>query len=99
MAFCRTVMQLNALSNMGTLVLAGLGGALPPLASLPSSASWIAPITPSYWAMRGFTDVILGGAGFAAVLGSVGMLVTFTLVFASAAALRFRFDKPKVHWA
>src|SRR5437868_9051419 len=51
--------QLNAFSNLGAMVLAGVGGALAPTSALPSWARTLAPATPSYWAMRGFRQVIL----------------------------------------
>src|SRR5215216_6266706 len=35
LAICRTVMQLNAITNIGTMVLSGLGGAITPITSLP----------------------------------------------------------------
>src|SRR5687768_3897932 len=54
LAVCRSVMQLNAATNIGTMVFAGLGGAITPLSVLPEWARTVAPITPSYWAMRGF---------------------------------------------
>ena len=34
-AVCRTVMQLNSIVNVGTILMGGLGGALTPLATLP----------------------------------------------------------------
>src|SRR5438093_6173406 len=58
-AAARTLQQVNIVANLGTVVLAGLGGALIPLHLLPGWAQRVAPAVPTYWAMRGFRSVIL----------------------------------------
>jgi ABC-2 type transport system permease protein len=98
-AICRTVVQFNAFANLGALVFAGLGGALTPVTALPDWARAIAPATPSYWAMEGYTDVILGGAGVSDVLRPVAVLLSFAAAFTIVAAWRFRFDEAKTTWA
>lgn len=98
-ALCRSVMQMNAFSNIGTLALAGLGGALTPLASLPDWARTLSPITPSYWAMSGFTQVIVDGGSATDVLRHVAVLLAFAAFFAMVAARRFRFEEAKTHWS
>ncbi len=98
LAVTRTIMQLNAISNLGTMLFAGLGGALAPISVLPGWARAISPATPSYWAMRGFRDVIEGGGLTHAAL-PVAVLLLFATGFATLAALRFRFDDVKVSFA
>jgi ABC-2 type transport system permease protein len=99
LAVCRTIMQLNAASNLGTMVFAGLGGAITPISSLPGWARSMAPITPSYWAMRGFRSVIIKPGGLDAVVAPVTMLVGFAVVFGALAATRFRASETKVFFA
>lgn len=99
LAVCRTVMQINAAANLGSLVYAGLGGALTPISALPSWARAIAPVTPSYWAMRGFRSVILRNGGLGAVALPAVVLVGFAAGFAAVAIVRFRFEETKVSWA
>lgn len=98
LAVARSIMQLNAASNLGTLLFAGLGGALAPVSALPGWAQSVAPATPSYWAMRGFRTVIDGGG-----VGDIGLPLLVLMLFASGfavlAALRFRFDEEKVSFA
>jgi ABC-2 type transport system permease protein len=96
-AVCRTIMQVNAVSNIAAIGLAGIGGALTPIPALPEWARTLAPATPSYWAMRGYRSVILDGSG--AVLLPVTMLLGFALLFAVVAAFRFRIDDAKTSWA
>ncbi len=98
-AVCRTIMQLNAVANIGALVFAGIGGALTPLSTLPGWARAVAPATPSYWAMRGFRSIILDGASVGAVLLPCAILLLFGVGFGLVAARRFRFAETKTSWA
>lgn len=99
LALCRSILQLNAATNLGAMLLSGIGGAVTPVYLLPVWAQRIAPATPTYWAMRGFRSVIIDGAGFAAIILPLGMLVGFTIVFAVFAALRFGVEEAKLSWA
>ncbi len=99
LAVCRSVLQLNAATNLGAMLLGGLGGAVTPLATLPHWAQRIAPGTPTYWAMKGFRRVILFGGGIGDVAGTIGVLLAFGLGFTVVAALRFRVEDAKVSWA
>jgi ABC-2 type transport system permease protein len=99
LAICRSVLQLNAATNVGAMFLGGLGGAVTPVDSLPGWAQAIAPFTPTYWAMQGFTDVILGGAGISQLGAPLGVLGAFSLAFVAVAAMRFRVEDSKLSWA
>ncbi len=99
LAICRSVLQLNAASNVGAMVLGGLGGAVTPIDTLPSWAQAIAPFTPTYWAMQGFTDVIVGGAGLGQIATPLAMLAAFSGGFLVIAAVRFRVEDSKLSWA
>jgi ABC-2 type transport system permease protein len=89
-AFCRTLSQLDALSNLLMMVFAALGGALALHVSLPGWAQSIAPAIPSYWAIKAATSVILDGKGFGAVIVPTLVLLAFTAGFSILAAVRFR---------
>jgi ABC-2 type transport system permease protein len=99
LAVCRSVMQLNAATNIGTMVFAGLGGAITPLSVLPAWARTIAPITPSYWAMRGFRSVTLTNGDLGSVALPILVLLSFAAGFAILAGLRFRAEETKISWA
>jgi ABC-2 type transport system permease protein len=99
LAVCRTVMQLNAITNVGTMVLSGLGGAITPISSLPDWARAVAPAVPTYWAMRGYRTVILDAGDIGAVLLPIAVLLAFGLGFGLLAALRFRVEETKMSWA
>jgi ABC-2 type transport system permease protein len=95
-AVLKTEQQMNALSNLGAMILAGISGALVPLSVLPGWAQTAAPLTPQYWALRGFETVILDHGGVASIGLPVLVLLTLGVVCAGLALLRFRFDEPKV---
>lgn len=99
LALCRTIMQLNAAANLGAMVLAGVGGAIAPSTALPGWAKAIAPVTPAYWAMRGFRNVIVYGAGFGGVAASLGVLALFSLAFVAVVVSQFHYNDNKTSFA
>lgn len=99
LAVCRSVIQLNALSNAGAMLIGGIGGAVSPVETLPGWAQAIAPATPAYWAMRGFRSVTIDGGGFPEVALPLAVLVGFAVVFAVVARVRFEVEDAKIAWA
>jgi len=99
LAICRSVLQLNAITNLGAMLLSGLGGAVTPLFLLPQWAQDIAPVTPAYWAMKGYTEVTILGGGLSEVATPVLVLLAYSVAFVAVAAWRFRTEDAKVGWA
>jgi ABC-2 type transport system permease protein len=91
-SFARSNMQLSALADISGLVLAGIGGALVPIETLPSWLQTIAVVTPPYWAMKAFRSIFLDRAGAGAVVVPTLVLLAFSSAFALVALSRFRFD-------
>ena len=98
-ALCRTAQQANAFGIVGMVLFGAIGGALVPLNVLPGWARTIAPVTPTYWAMRGFRSVILDAQGLNGVATPIAVLLAMTLLFAVVALRRLRFDETKIGWA
>lgn len=98
-AVCQTVQQATAFSTIGMVVFGAVGGALVPFKVLPGWAQHVAPLTPTYWAMRGFRSVILNGRSVGGVLLPMGVLGAMGVLFAVVAIARFRFDEPKLGWS
>ena len=96
-ALLRTQQQLNAINNLGAMVLAGISGALVPLSVLPGWAKTVAPIAPQYWAMRGFRSTILEGGGLSTVALPVAVLLAIGVACGTIALLRLKFDDVEVH--
>jgi ABC-2 type transport system permease protein len=95
----RTLQQVNVVANVGTVVLAGVGGALVPLSLLPAWAAAIAPLTPTYWAMRGFRSVVLEGGGVGSVLLPIAVLLAFAALSAAVGLVRLNADEGGSLWA
>lgn len=97
-AVSRSFQQLTTFNNLGTLVLAGIGGAITPYESLPTWAQHLAPASPCYWAMRGFKSAIRPGGGLSDVAPSIGVLLGFAIGAAVLALWRMRLDEAKTGW-
>lgn len=95
-SLCRTIDQLAIMAQLGSLALGGLGGTIAPRDTLPHWAQTLSPITPQYWALRGFKDVILDGAGFGAVIAPCLVLLGVGGAGALLAVFRFRLSHAKV---
>lgn len=99
LALCRSVIQLNALTNAGAMALGGLGGALSPVELLPGWAQALAPFVPTYWAMQGFREVTLEGGGLGDVAVPVAVLFGYAVAFAAVALARMDVESSKTSWA
>ena len=95
-ALCRTAQQANAFAYLGMVLFGAIGGALVPFDVLPGWARAIAPVTPTYWAMRGLRSVILDGQGLTGVALPTAVLAAMALLFTAVALRRLRFDDAKV---
>jgi len=97
-ALCRTAQQANSFSYLGMVLFGAIGGAFVPFSVLPAWARAIAPVTPTYWAMRGLRSVILDGRGLGGVAAPTAMLLAMAALFTVVALRRLRFDETKVGW-
>lgn len=94
-AYLNTAQQLQAVQNVSGFVFAGLGGAFSPLGVLPGWAQAVAPVTPTYWAMEGYKDVILAPGGVVTTLRPAAVLLGFAAAATLLAARRMKFDEAK----
>ena len=92
----RNAQQLNAFTNLGVMLLAGISGAFVPVELLPGWARAVSPIAPQYWALRGYRSVILEGGGLSSVVLPIAVLGTIAVGATLLALFRFRFDEPSV---
>ena len=93
-----TVQQLNAVTNLGTMLLGGLGGALVPVMELPKWVQPLSPVSPVNWAMEGYRDVILDGKGLGEIQLPLAAMVGLSAVLVAFALWRLRLDAPKRTW-
>ncbi len=97
-AVLSTVQQVNAVTNLGAMVAGGLGGGFVPVDALPEWVQPIAPISPVYWAMEAYNEVVLDGGGVGDIVGPLGVLAGFATVFGVVALRGLRGDAPKRTW-
>jgi ABC-2 type transport system permease protein len=98
-AICRSFTQLQTLVNLGSLALAGIGGALVPLYLLPSWVRTTAPATPGYWAMKGFTRTITEAGSVGSVIVPASILIAWAVALGGLAAVQMRLSDTKVTWS
>ncbi len=73
-ALSRTAQQANAFAFTGMVLFGAIGGAFVPFNVLPGWARTVAPVTPTYWAMRGMRSVVLDGQGIGGVVRPIAVL-------------------------
>jgi ABC-2 type transport system permease protein len=95
-AVLRSQNQLMAVINLAAMALTGIGGALTPVDVLPGWAQTLAPLSPAYWMLRGFREVILDGKGVDATIVPAAATLAFAAVMAAIAILRFSVTDEKV---
>lgn len=98
-ALCRTAQQAGAFAYLGMVLFGAIGGAFVPIDVLPGWARAVAPVTPTYWAMRGMRTVILDGGGMGGIALPCAVLLGMAGLFAIVALRRFRFDQTKTGFA
>jgi ABC-2 type transport system permease protein len=94
-SLAHSAQQASAIAFVGMVLFGAIGGALVPLSVLPHWAKPFAPVTPTYWAMRGFNSVILDGRGWGAMVAPVAALAAMSLAFTAVALRKLRFDADK----
>lgn len=97
-ALLGTVQQVNAVTNLGAMIVGGLGGGFVPVDILPGWVRPAAPVSPVYWAMEGYTKAILEGGGVGDVLRPVGVLLAIAAGLAAIAVVAMRREGAKRAW-
>jgi ABC-2 type transport system permease protein len=98
-AWLPTVYHLNALGNLGAIVLGGIGGAFAAVSSLPGWVQLLAKATPSYWAITALRDVSIDGAGVGDVVPNILALAAIAAATTLAGLARFRASAPRRSFA
>jgi ABC-2 type transport system permease protein len=91
-AVARTEAQIGGIAALVLWVLAFLGGSFIPLFLLNDSMATLGQVTPHYWAVTGFYDLLTRGQGLAAILDSIVVLLGFSAAFFVIGAWRFEFE-------
>jgi ABC-2 type transport system permease protein len=91
-AVARTEAQIGGIAALVLWVLGFLGGAFIPLFLINESMATLGQVTPHYWAVTGFYDLLTRGQGLGAILDSILVLLGFSAVFFVVGAWRFEWD-------
>jgi len=91
-AWARTENQITGLSTLLALVLAAVGGMMVPVFVMPSWMQRLARLSPHFWALQGYQDILVRGLGVREVLPEVAILLGFAVAFYTLALLRFRWE-------
>ena len=70
-------------------IFAGVGGAWIPIDLLGKSVQAVSRFTPVFWIITGFKDILLRGAHLANILPAIGILLGFSILFFTPAAILF----------
>jgi ABC-2 type transport system permease protein len=92
-SLARTAEQSSAFGSLSVVILAVLGGVMVPMFVMPPFMQTIAHISPIYWGIEAYQDVILRQAAFSVVAGKIAILLAFAAVFALISILRFRWSE------
>jgi ABC-2 type transport system permease protein len=91
-ALAKTDTHVMVYSLLAMFVFTGLGGAWFPLEMTGAAFQAIGRLMPTYWAMRGFQNVIVRGLGLQSVWLPVAILLAYTAPFFALAVWRYRFE-------
>ena len=91
-AVAKTEAQIGGLSTVILWVMAFLGGAIVPFFLLNDTLASLGQITPHYWAITGFYDLLVRGLSLSDITDSLLALLLFSLVFLGFAIWRFDFE-------
>ncbi len=94
-AFTDSIMLLQALANLSAVMLGAIGGAMVPYVLLPSWLQTISPVTPTYWLMRAYEDLLIDGASWTAALLPAAVVLVMAAVCGLLARIRFDPDEIK----
>jgi len=86
----RTQRSAGSIALVASLVMAPLGGCWWPLFITPRWMQFLAKMTPHGWATTGFNKLMVFGGDFSSAAPEMLAVLTFGVVFAAIAVLRFR---------
>jgi len=92
-SLARTAEQSSAFGSLSVVILAVLGGVMVPMFVMPPFMQAIAHVSPIYWGIEAYQDVILRQAAFSVVAVKIGVLLAFAATFSLISILRFRWSE------
>jgi len=94
-AIGKTPEATRGLAIFATLVMVMLGGAWVPSFVFPPWLQTASLVVPTRWAVDGLDAMTWRGLGFDAAIAPIGVLLAFSVLFASIAIWRFDWEEPR----
>lgn len=91
-ALGKTPAQISGVSTLLALTLSAIGGMMVPTFAMPPFMQLLSKISPHYWALVGYQDIIVRGLGTGEVVPEASILLGFAIVFFGFAVWQFEFD-------
>jgi ABC-2 type transport system permease protein len=91
-AIAKTEAQIGGVSTVLLWVMAFIGGTIVPFFLLDNALATIGKLTPQYWAVTGFYDLLVRGQTLADITDSLLVLMGFSLLFVAIAIWRFDYE-------
>jgi ABC-2 type transport system permease protein len=91
-AIAKTEAQIGGVSTVLLWVMAFIGGTIVPFFLLDNALATIGKLTPQYWAVTGFYDLLVRGQTLADITDSLLALMGFSLLFVAIAIWRFDYE-------
>jgi ABC-2 type transport system permease protein len=89
-SLAETERQADAFTSIVTFAFALIGGNFVRPGQNPAALETLALFTPNGWSLQAFTDLSADAATVASVLGSIGVLLGFALLFGTIGVVRAR---------
>jgi ABC-2 type transport system permease protein len=91
-ALARTEGQISGMATVVLWIAGAAAGAFVPQFLLGDFLSAVGKVTPHYWAISAYSDIIVRGQDLAGITTQLGILAAFTLAFFAIGVWRFKFD-------
>lgn len=91
-AFAKTAEQQNAIGTLIIVSTCMLGGVYWPTSITPGFMQTMAQFVPQSWAIKGFTELNVGGAAVGDILTPIFILLAFAVVFFTVGLSRVRYE-------
>jgi ABC-2 type transport system permease protein len=91
-AIAKTEAQIGGLSTVILWVMAFIGGTIVPFFLVNDTLATLGKVTPQYWAVTGFYDLLVRGQSMSDITDSLLALLLFSAVYFGIAIWRFDFD-------
>jgi len=90
---CKTTEESTTIGGVSNIIFGALGGVMVPKFVMPDLMQKIADLSPMSWALDGFLDLFVNGAGVGDIAGKIVMLLLFGSVCLAVSAVVLKYQK------